>query len=174
MKGLTKFIVSGLSAALLSACALSERDPALEATPAVQQHRFRVSVASGGKVVENPSDELVHRVGLTRANIRAYMNSSKGTGNLPFTARTEYDSRGKPMGLRILQLNRESSLSFLGLKEKDLVTAIGPRLISEPQHILYLFDDLSKSKRSSMTVERSGKPHKILYELQEPSPETGK
>jgi general secretion pathway protein C len=170
MRGLTNIIVSAVSITLLSACALSQRDPAVEASPAARPHRFRVSVASGGKVVENPSDELVHRVAITPANMRAIINSSKDQGKVPLNGRAEYDNRGKPMGLRILQLNRESSLSSLGLKEKDLVTAIGPRLVSEPQHILYLFDDLRKSKRSSMTIERSGKPHKILYELQEPSP----
>ena len=123
---------------------------------------YKVSVKSDGKEVKNFSQQLVHRVSLSRSEFDALIDDwPKG---LPFNSKSEYDSRGKPSGLRITQM-RSATSPHMGLQKADLVTAVGTTHTYKTRDVWQLFRQLSISREATLTLVRQGKPHKILYVL---------
>ncbi|MFN8392420.1 MAG: PDZ domain-containing protein [Bdellovibrionota bacterium] len=125
-------------------------------------HQFKVSVYSDGREVKDFNAPLVHRVDLTAAQLAQIGGTPM---KLPFQASSEKDGLGKVSGVRVLRPKAGDNPSMLGLQEKDLVTAVGTVRVKSVDDFRTLFDQLRGSKSASITVERQGKPHKILYYL---------
>ncbi|MCB0324678.1 MAG: hypothetical protein KDD69_13945, partial [Bdellovibrionales bacterium] len=63
------------------------------------------------------------------------------------------------------RLRAGSGKAFIGLQENDVLTAVGIRLVKRNQDLQALFADLQRDKQATLTLERNGQPHKILYYL---------
>lgn len=151
--------LSLLLSSLIAGCAAgSDQEP----PQTTRRGRFRVSVESNGKPVADFNDKLVHRVELQPREVQRLFPKGRATPNLPFKAKKVFDSRGSVRGLKITGIKGAPAPSF-GLVENDLVTAVGRRQAKSPDAFMQLFQDLEKDKQSSLTLERSGKPHKILF-----------
>jgi len=148
---------------LLVGCAAKKPQPKLELVRS--KGEYKVFVTSDGKTVDDFSIELIHRISLTRQEFGQYMKDWPKTLPLPFASRNEKDSRGNPSGVRIVQVNKKAGLHGLGLQRNDLVTAVGTKHTYTSQDMWLLFKLLGEQQRATLTLVRDGKPHKILYSL---------
>ncbi len=173
-KGINAFLASVstsccffLIICILSACAAhTTGEENIE--PAAAERKFRVSVTAGGKRIDTPGEELVHRIYLNADSVHAFVKSGKKLKE-PLVAHVEEDDKGRVIGVRVAQFSPLSALGKLGLKEGDVVTAVGKNLVQKPDDVLQVFDELDREKHGSITVERRGKPHKILINLKSPA-----
>jgi hypothetical protein len=131
-------------------------------------NNFRVSVSSDGQPVTDFTQKLVHRITLSKSDLKRLAQSSNSQ-SVPFKGNLERDQQGKIAGLRITEIRTPEVLPTLGLEDGDLLTAIGkkqPRSLSDlAQLALELASLTAKDKTSSITVVRRGRPHKIIYSL---------
>lgn len=143
--------------------------------PVLERGDLKVSVRTNGKPVTNFQTPLVHRVEMTAVQSLVYFDPKSGRLQLPFIAQAEHDDRGKTTGIRVVRRSSPAGTSStpgagndpakLGLADKDLITAVNHTKVSEPTDIAALFTELRKSRTASMTIERGGVPHKILFYL---------
>lgn len=148
-----------LSSVISSGCSNSASTPKWE----VQRGRsYDVSVYSDGKEVKDFNKELIHRVELPA---RVVASLSQQGSRLPIDGRTERDGRGNVTGIRVITSKQGASPAVLGLRDKDLITAIGARRVRQTEDLRTLFTSLAKDKSTTLTLEREGRPHKILYYL---------
>ena len=150
-------------APLLSSCSSSE-SPQWEVE---RDRRYEVSVYSDGKQVKDFNKELGHRVELTPSVVSSMEQQGR---RLPFDGRSEHDARGNIVGIRIASTKQSVSPAFLGLREKDLITAVGLRRVRKSDDVRQLFSELAQSKTSTLTLERDGRAHKIIYYIAEQAP----
>lgn len=148
----------------LTGCSASNDNQSI---PELEQRRsgFKVSVETGGKPVADFSTQLVHRVVLTPEQIDTVMASWPDRLYLPFEAQPDRDTWGKICGIKVTRMKSDSNLPNLGLKLGDRVTAVGVSHTKESRDLWKLFDQLRRNSEASLTLEREGKPHKILYYL---------
>lgn len=125
--------------------------------------RFKVSVVTNGREVKDLNQDLVHRVAISRAQVDSILESWPAQFRKIGQTRDEYDSQGKYMGLRIAGPSTGAPVPVLGLRDRDVITAVGPKPVRAEGDMLALFKDLKQSGRATMTIERSGMPHKFLY-----------
>ena len=142
---------------LLCSCTAAAPQPKYQIE---REHDYKVSVYQDGKEVKNFQAPLVQRVDISNAMLNAL---AKAPGDLQFNGVREKDNRGKISGLRIHAGKGAQAVSALGLKEKDLVTAVGQKRVQQMEDFRFLAKELNETKTSSLTLEREGKPHKILY-----------
>ncbi len=124
---------------------------------------FAVTVTSGGKELRDFSAPLVHRVSLNKQTVDEILKFWPKRLDLPFDGTAERDNRGKVMGLRITAVKPKRNINALGLRRGDLLTAAETKLIATPRDFIQVFDALKQSGLGTVTLEREGKPHKILY-----------
>lgn len=145
-----------ISFTFVSACASPKPGPV------ILDSEMQVSVSTNGKPVQNFETALVHRISVPKkfaSNL--LVSSAKG---IPLKTAPEKDQNGKITGLRIRSSQDSSVLSTLGLQPNDLITAIGQKHAEKPTDLVDLFQSLVQTKEFSITLERSGMPHKILYQ----------
>lgn len=152
----------------LSACSfLGSTDPVLEPVPAAKRDgQFKVSVSTDGKPVEDFKQPLVHRIRVRPAELRSISGAQGKAMSLPFNAKRVIDLQGKIKGIRVLNVRPPYGTQVLGLQNNDLITAVGLRHVDHPNDFSLLFNQLRSEKQATMTLERDGKPHKILYYLE--------
>lgn len=158
-----KLVFCVCSVFLLSSCAFLQPDPSSD----FQQKRsgeFKVSVSTDGEQVSNFRTPLVHRVSVSPRELRAYLSEDRQALVLPFQARRVRDLKGGVKGIRVVKI-LSGKRSALGLIQNDLLTAVGRQHLSGLQDLGTLFTVLRTEKQASLTLEREGKPHKILYYL---------
>ena len=80
----------------------------------------------------------------------------------PFDGIAARDGRGKVMGVKVGKV-RPGALTDLGLRQGDIVTAVNAKHASTVRDLGYLYVSLREEKTASLTFEREGQPHKILY-----------
>lgn len=152
-----------LTSLLLGVCFLCSCSASSSPEPKYKlerEHDYKVSVYQDGKEVKNFQTPLVQRVNISNAMLSSL---AKAPGDLPFNGVKEKDNRGKITGLRIHSGKSAQAAMALGLKEKDLVTAVGQKRIQQMEDFRLLAKELNATKTASLTLERDGKPHKILY-----------
>ena len=157
-------IASLLLCVILHGCSIGQDGEALKPQP-LKGSGMKVSVSTNGAPVKNFQDSLVHRIDLTAQDLARFHNPHTQRLQLPFTALPERDGRGKTMGVRIPKSADSKQVAKLGLKPDDLVTAVGRMIAHQAEDLANLFVELRKKKMSSMTVERNGVPHKLLFYL---------
>ena len=157
-------IASLLLCVILYGCSISQDDETLRPQP-LKGSGMKVSVSTNGTPVKNFQDSLVHRIDLTALELARFQNPHTQRLQLPFTAQPERDGRGKTMGVRIPKGSDSKQVAKLGLKPDDLITAVGRKIAHQTEDLSNLFVELRKKKMSSMTVERNGVPHKLLFYL---------
>jgi len=124
--------------------------------------RYKISVKSDGQNLPNLSNQLVHRVDLSREQFDLIVDVS-GNVKLPFRLVPEADSKGEVAGVRVVEDLVDPNLPNLGIKDRDLITALGKDLAHNETSVKYFFEHLSPSTISSLTLLRKGEPHKIFY-----------
>jgi len=122
---------------------------------------YKVTVYQDGREVKDFNNPLVVRVNVSPALLASLAHAPT---ELPFNAVRENDNHGKAKGLRIHSGKAgPAGAMSLGLKERDLVTAVGQKRIEKLEDFRLLASELNATKMASVTLERDGKPHKILY-----------
>ena len=124
---------------------------------------YAVTVSSGGKELRDFSAPLVHRVSLKKRTVEEMLKFWPKRLDLPFDGAAERDNRGKVMGVRITSIKPKRDLKSLGLRKGDLLTAAEQKLMTTPRDFVQVLDSLKQSGLGTVTIERDGKPHKILY-----------
>ena len=153
--------ISLICCALLCGCAPGANKDSPEIVGRTGE--YSVTVSSGGKELQDFSTPLVHRVSLKQRTIDEILKFWPKRLDLPFDGTAERDNRGKVMGLRITTLKPKRDLGALGLKKGDLLTAAEQKLMTTPRDFIHVFDSLKESGLGTITIERDGVPHKILY-----------
>ncbi len=148
-----------LTAAAIYLVACADSSPP---KPEIQRrHDYQVAVYSDGKEIKDFNQSLIHRMDIT-PKVVAAMSASGST--LPFDGKPEKDARGNVTGVRVANA-RGTNLALLGLRDKDLVTAVGNSRARSIGDLKKVFIELKTQKSASLTIERSGKPHKMFYYL---------
>lgn len=140
---------------LLTSCAAStklDRDPA----------RFSVSV--NGEPAAAYNSPLVHRVSMTERQLALLLPGPRGL-ILPFTGTVHRDGAGAIMGVQLSGM-RTGNYPVLGLREGDIITAVNTTPARQIEDISELLHTLRAQRTASMTLLRTGRPHKILYYLE--------
>ncbi len=149
-----------MAALLTTGCGASSADK-LE----IQRgHDYQVSVYSDGKEVKDFKTALVQRLILSPQAIAAL---SRNQRPLPVAGKQERDNRGQTSGVRISAGDNPRGLAMFGFRERDLLTAVGARRAESIDDLRSIVSVLTREKVASVTLERNGKPHKILYYLSE-------
>jgi hypothetical protein len=153
-----------LTLLFVSSCSGESRpDPAWDVQG---DHQFKVSVYSGGKEVKDFNTQLIHRVDISPEQLKRVFGADDRQLRLPFTGTGEKDRFGKIAGVRVGRFQSpEGGPQAFGLKNQDLITAIGVQRATSIDDFRRLGKELSTTKSSSITLEREGRPHKILYSL---------
>ena len=126
---------------------------------------FTVQVKTEGRVVNDFEQRLVHRIDVPQNIARGFKMSVESGGVLPIAVRMERDSRGAISGARVVPPNSRA-LEALGLKPKDLLTAVGKSHVTSPEVLRLLFSSIANQKQAMMTIVRQGRPHKLLYSVE--------
>lgn len=127
---------------------------------------MHVKVSVDGKSVDDIEQQLIHRVELKSAKVNLIKSGEGEQLNLPFLLKKEIDHRGLVMGLRVIERgNKDLSINDFGLRDKDLITAIGTKLVASAKDFELFVDVLKGRGEISVTVEREFQPHKIMYYL---------
>lgn len=136
---------------------------------------FKVSATSNGEKVSANDQSLIQRVELSSTELLKIKSQLKG--DLIFGISNEKDVRGNSSGLKILTIKDRLVASQLGLERGDVVLAAHISELDQKQNReiqmplkdhLALYDSfsrLSKERSLSLSVIRSGMPHKIYYFL---------
>jgi S1-C subfamily serine protease len=173
MKGNSRHCVYcavSLTAILLAACSgqnrsiVPARKDAGKKGAIISQSDYKVSVRTNGAAVTNFNQELVHRVPIPEAAAKTGQRTPPGKGRLPFSAKAEKDQFGKIAGLRVTQVDAKAPPgAAFGLKNGDLVTAVGKKLATSPSDFRIIYEDILSKREASITVLRKGSPHKLLF-----------
>ena len=126
-------------------------------------HNFKISVSTQCKQVERPEEPLVHRIVLNSSVVHDFVAKGK-PGSSSLAAGVERDNNGRLAGVRISSLTQASALARIGLKNNDLVTAVGKNKLKAVEDLWSVFDDLDSKGHATLTIERNGMPHKILID----------
>lgn len=125
-----------------------------------------VQVSMGGEKIADLEKQLVHRIEISPEKLDLIKAEGSTDLRLPFLLKKEVDQRGLVMGLKVFQSKNELlSLEDLGLKERDLLTAIGTKLLTSAKDFELFVKILRNKGELSLTLERDFQPHKILYYL---------
>lgn len=147
---------------LSGAAGCSDNQPVIEPVEGQNGQKFKVSVTSGGREVKDFNEKLVQRVAIGPDQVEEVLKMWPEKVLVPFDGVAARDGRGKVMGVRVGKM-RSGSPTNLGLRPGDIVTAVNAKHASTVRDLGYLFVALREQKTASLTFEREGKPHKILY-----------
>lgn len=131
-----------------------------------QTGNVSVKVSMGGERVTDLEKQLVHRIEISAKKLDLIKAEGSAELHLPFLLKKEIDQRGLVMGLKVFQSkNSLLTLEDLGLKERDLLTAIGTKILTSAKDFELFVKILRNRGELSLTLERDFQPHKILYYL---------
>lgn len=133
----------------------------------IERSSMKVTVKSSGVEVKDFNKELVERRLLSAEQINNILRFYPHRLVLPFEMIKELDSRGGIRGLKISKVLIPSEALSLGLYMNDILTAFGKKLAYSPNDFSAFLVELSSFGQSSITLERSGKPHKIIYNCED-------
>lgn len=154
---------------LFIGCGFSSPNPADDFQPkpsAIGKAKYKVSVRTAGGDIQNFESELVHRIYYRAAEFSALQADWPASLHKNLKGTPEYDTLGKPMGVRIVATFGRTSKDLLGFKIGDLITAAGTTHVSSLDQLDVFLKQLSDKKLASITLVRNGQPHKILYYLE--------
>ena len=125
-----------------------------------------VQVSMGGQKITDLDKQLIHRIEISSRTLDLLKPEGSNGLRLPFLVKKEVDQRGLVMGLKVFR-SKEGPLSLedLGLQERDLLTAIGTKLLTSAKDFELFVKILRNKRELSMTLERDFQPHKIIYYL---------
>jgi len=72
---------------------------------------------------------------------------------------------GRPDGLKVYGIRRTSVASALGLQNGDMVSTIGGRDVSSPEHALEAYARLRGADRVVIELQRRGQPVRVTYRV---------
>lgn len=134
-------------------------------------HRFEVSVKTGGEAVKDFNTSLVHRIILNKDEFNALLLRTRNKQNVTFVFSPDRDSKGGVKGLKVSRAEQRYA-TMLGFGQGDLITAVGKAQMKNQDPLRVLLNDFQATKKATLTLERNGKPHKILYYLEGAEPPT--
>lgn len=160
-------VLSIASAALLLSCAGPRKNQAARRPQAELLGDYRVSVSSGGREIKDFEKTLVHYIEIPRAKVEEVVRPWPKGLNLGLIGRVDKDMRGGVAGLKLRMGGSGVSGAELGLQDNDLVTSVEAKRVTDIRGFYPLFAALLKEGKASLTLDRSGVPHKVFYYLPE-------
>lgn len=134
--------------------------------PVARSGEYRVSVSKEGRALSNFEQELVHRVQVTQREIDAVLSKWPAQLNFPFSGVVVPSGASGVLGLRVVFDVSHTAGGFTwGLASGDLITAVGTVPVVKMNDLIKLVSELRSNRRASLTVQRDGVPHKVLYYL---------
>jgi S1-C subfamily serine protease len=147
---------------LFLSCILCSCTPASSKRKMPRLSEYKVSVESGGKKVENPTENLLKRIRIRSGDIMAVFGSKSSPKIPSLSVARAYDGRSSIMGLEIAKSTPVSDA--LGLQVGDIITAVGVRHVRSPNDLMYFGRLFDAANELSFTYERKGVARKtILY-----------
>ncbi|MBL7662826.1 hypothetical protein JNK13_08765 [bacterium] len=122
----------------------------------VERGPMKVYVQANGRDVKDFDNKLVDYFSLTKKAVQSFQQNSK------LKLETELDREKKIMGLRI----REVGDNPLGLKTGDIILAVGKDKVSDPKHFEVFYEDLLRSGKETISLERRYRPRKFFYNIE--------
>ncbi len=123
---------------------------------------YKVSVTTDGEEVGDFSTNLIHHINVRPKQLEITQSKWFNTENIESV--TEYTAAKEVIGFRLV-VYRSEVAEVLGLKQGDLITAVGKVLGEDIADMRALFRDLNTTGKATLTMQRDGKPHKMLYYL---------
>ena len=111
----------------------------------------KVTVTTSGKEVTDFDSELIHRATLSSSDLDRISKFDR--------AQDSFDEFGKGVGLQLL-----SDLPTLSMRQGDILTAIGKKVIKQGDRLSVLKSQIVKSE-TSITFLRVGRVHKTLISI---------
>lgn len=139
------------------------KTPASSDTVPAAEHEFRVSVSTGGSTLQNPQEELVHRIALTKADRQLIGASWPTRWNLPFEVARERDAAGGVAGLRLLRPRQALNLPSIGLAVGDLIVSVNHHPALDPAVLKEVLDEVGEDRECTMTLQRNGQAQVNIY-----------
>lgn len=121
------------------------------ASPKPEIVASKVTVSTSGKEVTDFENQFIHRSIVTSKELARISNFEE--------LKDSYDQFGKVVGLKLT-----SDLPILALKEGDVLTAIGKKVVRPGDRLDILSSQVSKGE-SSITFLRMGRPYKTLIQV---------
>lgn len=153
-----------LISSLLAGCSTTE-EVKVEPVTGKNGERYQVSVSAGGREIRDFSTPLVHRLSLPSRAVDQMLKAWPDRVDVPFDGSTARDTRGKVMGVKVARLRSTQATELLGLRQGDIVTAVNAKRATTVRDMGVLLNELREKKSATLTLEREGRPHKILYYL---------
>ena len=73
---------------------------------------------------------------------------------------------GKPDGLTISRIKRDSIFTQLGLRSGDIITGVDGQVIESVDDALKFYNQLKSSSNVTLEVRRRGRPKQIEYTIE--------
>ena len=120
--------------------------------------------ASTASAIPNDSPGEAQRIALSRQTIDGAMNDLNG---LMDQAKIRPHFRnGKPDGLTISRIKRDSIFTQLGLRSGDIITGVDGQGIESVDDALKFYNQLKSSSNVTLQVRRRGRPKQIEYTIE--------
>jgi len=152
-----KIILSIIFLVLACSCSSSARS----------SRRFEVTVSENGKKVSDLSKQLVHRIGFSASELEDIFGTNSSEMEQSLSLRTQLDHLRRVTGLEVSGEGRKltDEARELGLMNGDLVTAVGLSRVKNTVDFWQMYESLKKQGSATITLQRQGDAHKILYFL---------
>lgn len=134
--------------------------------------RFEVTVVEDGKTVSDTSKQLVHRMVISKSNLKSSFGATPEEMQALLNINAQLDAYQRVAGLEVLGRSPSSETASkqagnLGLQYGDMVTAVGKNRVIDPVDFWGVYEALKIEKKATITLQRRGDAHKILYFLKQ-------
>lgn len=126
----------------------------------IQRSGMTVSVQSGGRPIEEFEQNLIARVDLAAEDV---VRIAEQNERPLYQFGPIRDNQGRIYGIRVAKILTRSNP--LKLTVGDIVTAVGQTKTTVPHEFADIWTAQLHNSMVTTTIERSGKPHKLIYYL---------
>lgn len=144
-----------LCIALVVFVGCSSSQPTIE-----QTGNYKITVLNDGEAVADFNKELVHRVFLTQPQIEALEQKF----NQPDTIKLKNEKSLAEDIVGVFPISSDVQLfRTLAFERGDVLTAVNRQRISAESFAKLFFESLKQNQETTMTIQRRGMPHKLIY-----------
>lgn len=138
--------------------AAGRRSPPPAASPPSGRSEVR-STGKGEEVKKLSANRfVVNREEITRSmgNINEFMTQARLK---PFF------EGGKPAGFSVSEIQRESLIEQLGLRNNDIIRKVNGQVLTKPEEIFYVYSQMQKDSSIELEIQRGGRVEMFQYEI---------
>lgn len=128
-----------------------------------QTGNYIVTVVSDGEKVSDFNRDLIHRININSKQLDKLKGEINDANKLNLTI--DKTLAGEIVGISVVASDY-ALLETLGLEQEDLITAVNKTRANNTSAIQLFIPTLEADSKASITIQRRGQPHKLLYFLQ--------